>query len=231
MKLTKYQIQELYLFTQKHFVEHYDLQTELVDHLANGIEVQMMRQPKLTFKEALNLEFKKFGVFGFHDVIKEKTKAMEKRYWKIFLRFSKEYFKLPKVLLLFGVSLLLFFAMRTIPNEVGKYVPGLSIMMVLTIFLVILLRNKRKQEAKTKKWLMEDMIASNGNVFMVLNFVSQILFFPDLIEWPLESAIGTFLVSFGVLLLFLLFHITVNVIPLKAEEILAETYPEYKMVE
>lgn len=38
MKLTPEQIQELYKFTRQHYVEHYDVQTELVDHLANDIE-------------------------------------------------------------------------------------------------------------------------------------------------------------------------------------------------
>ena len=52
MKLTEPQIQELYAFTRQHFVEHYDLQTELVDHLANDIEQQWQVQPKLTFEDA-----------------------------------------------------------------------------------------------------------------------------------------------------------------------------------
>ena len=34
-KLTSEQIDQLYLFTRQHFVEYYDLQTELVDHLAH----------------------------------------------------------------------------------------------------------------------------------------------------------------------------------------------------
>ena len=38
MKLTKEQIQQLYKFTRQHYVEYYDVQTELVDHLANDIE-------------------------------------------------------------------------------------------------------------------------------------------------------------------------------------------------
>ena len=40
MKVNQKQIDELYLFTRQHFVEYYDLQTELVDHLANAIETQ-----------------------------------------------------------------------------------------------------------------------------------------------------------------------------------------------
>lgn len=37
--LSKEDIQNLYTFTRQHYVEHYDLQTELVDHLANDIEI------------------------------------------------------------------------------------------------------------------------------------------------------------------------------------------------
>ncbi|WP_320240732.1 hypothetical protein [Tenacibaculum sp. 1B UA] len=38
MKLTDQHIEQLYKFTRQHYVEHYDVQTELVDHLANDIE-------------------------------------------------------------------------------------------------------------------------------------------------------------------------------------------------
>ena len=38
MELTTKNIEQLYKFTKDHFVDWYDLQTELVDHLANDIE-------------------------------------------------------------------------------------------------------------------------------------------------------------------------------------------------
>ena len=69
MKISKEQIDRLYEFTRQHYVEYYDLQTELVDHLANSIESQWQENPKLTFEDALKIEFKKFGVFGFSDVV------------------------------------------------------------------------------------------------------------------------------------------------------------------
>ncbi|WP_299430932.1 hypothetical protein [uncultured Maribacter sp.] len=37
-------------------------------HLVNGIEEQIGINPELTFKQALNNEFRKFGVHGFEDV-------------------------------------------------------------------------------------------------------------------------------------------------------------------
>lgn len=36
--VTPEQIERLYEFTRGHYVEHCDLQSELVDHLANAIE-------------------------------------------------------------------------------------------------------------------------------------------------------------------------------------------------
>jgi len=55
MTLTEEHIDQLYKFTRKHFVEHYDVQTELVDHLANDIEQIWIDQPKLSFEEARDL--------------------------------------------------------------------------------------------------------------------------------------------------------------------------------
>src|SRR5210317_840822 len=96
-KITESQIQDLYKFTRQHYVEYYDIQTELVDHLANGIEAQWNNNPNLTFEFALKREFKKFGVFGFMEVLEQKTKAMSKTYFKLLLKFAKEWFKLPKI--------------------------------------------------------------------------------------------------------------------------------------
>jgi len=50
MKLTTPQIEDLFKFTRKHFVYHYDVQSELVDHLANDIEEIWNEKPYLSFK-------------------------------------------------------------------------------------------------------------------------------------------------------------------------------------
>jgi len=46
----------------------------------------------------------------------------------------------------------------------------------------------------------------------------------------LLSIIGTLLISLIVMLFLILIRVIVNVIPKNAEELLAETYPEYRMV-
>ncbi|MBU2949603.1 hypothetical protein KO493_02700, partial [Tamlana agarivorans] len=99
MKISENQIKELHNFTRKHFVECYDVQTELVDHLTNGIESQWEENPKLFFKDALNIEFKKFGIFGFQEVLESRVRALNIYYWKSIWNIFKTYFSLPKLLL------------------------------------------------------------------------------------------------------------------------------------
>jgi len=60
--VTDPQIDRLFEFTKQHYVEWYDVQIELVDHLANGIENQWKEAPDIPFEKALNIEFKKFGI-------------------------------------------------------------------------------------------------------------------------------------------------------------------------
>lgn len=99
MKLTPEQIERLYQFTRQHYVEWYDLQTELVDHMANAIEAQWQEHPKLSFEEALQKEFKKFGVFGFMDVVEKRQAALNKKYNGIIWKHFKAFFTIPKIIL------------------------------------------------------------------------------------------------------------------------------------
>ena len=99
MKLTESHIQELYKFTRKHYVEHYDVQSELVDHLANDIENIWIEKPKLTFEQARETSFKKFGIFGFMDVVEAKQKQLRKKYNSILFKFMKEWFSVPKIII------------------------------------------------------------------------------------------------------------------------------------
>ena len=52
MTLSTEHIQQLFSFTEKKFVRWYDLQVELVDHLANKIEAEMAADSSLSFERA-----------------------------------------------------------------------------------------------------------------------------------------------------------------------------------
>lgn len=230
MKLTQDQIQELYIFTRKHFVEHYDLQTELVDHLSNGIEEQWQKNQHLTFKEALNREFKKFGVFGFHDVIAEKTKAMNKRYWKILLRFLKEWFRVPKIIL----TLLIFTSFTVLLQyEYAGYFLMIILSLLFLFDLFKMYQSKKSRELKKKNeekiFMLEAMIngARYGNSSLVFVNVFNLINLTDTSFGALQMHWVVIIAAIATLLC-ISFYIVNYVIPPKAQELLEETYPEYK---
>ena len=229
MKLTIEQIQQLYKFTRQHYVEHYDLQTELVDHLANDIEQIWKENPSLSFEQARNVSFKKFGVFGFMDVISERQKALDRKYWKIIFRFVKEWFQLPKIVL----TALLFLSFYSICKTVFANYILLSILIVLFLFtfykgyiLQKTLKNNFKKNGK--KWMLEDMIFRTGigsflllpiNFFNFINiFHKEVVFYSD---W------FSLLISFLFTFIIILFYIILVVLPQKAAKLLTENYSEY----
>ncbi|MDX6745590.1 hypothetical protein SHK09_02200 [Polaribacter sp. PL03] len=231
MKLTQNHIQELYKFTKKHYVYHYDVQTELVDHLANDIEEIWEEHPNLSFEDARQKSFKKFGIFGFMDVVEAKQKQMNKRYRKILWRFFKEWFTLPKIVITLTIFLSLFFFFQIQYSE--YFLLGILFILVgFDLFNQGKARRNQKNKVKNEDivFLLEDMIGQTRGVFSWLVFCNifntinafKISFSSIENHWLL-------LISFSATLIILLFYVTAYLIPEKAEELLIETYPEYKL--
>lgn len=229
MKLTPEQIERLYQFTRQHYVEWYDLQTELVDHLANSIEVQWQENPKVSFEDALQMEFKKFGIFGFMDVVEKRQAALNKRYNKIVWQHFKAFFTIPKIVITLFSFFLMFFVFRNYANSENLIL--ILFFGILTLFWISLFlqsRKNKKQYQKTgKKWLLKEIIFGHSS-------------FAGLSYLPVQILINTdFTDNIGILkatLFSLLFvsmalceYIILVIIPSKAEDYLKETYPEYAL--
>ncbi len=230
MKLTAEQIEQLYVFTRQHYVEYYDLQTELVDHLANAIEQQWETNPKLTFEMALQVEFKKFGVFGFMEVVDKRKGALHSKYNKMVLHELKTFFSIPKII--GTVS-----SMAIIYTLLKNFQEGFELMQGLIAFLIVsfiigmalLTRMQKKETAKTgKRWLLKDIIFGYSSVAGVLNVVVQLACRLTENHYPVW-----FYALFSVLLVVLALteYVVLFLIPSKAEHYLRETYPEYDLTQ
>ena len=149
MKVTAEQIEKLYAFTRQHYVEYYDLQTELVDHLANAIEEQWEVNPKLTFEQALQTEFKKFGVFGFMDVVDKRKGALNRKYNKLVWDELKAFFRLPKItgtLLAIGI---VFYLLKFFQQDV--LMVQIAFVVLIFSFFVGIFWLSRKNKKKSQK--------------------------------------------------------------------------------
>ncbi|GIM51801.1 hypothetical protein CAPN004_08310 [Capnocytophaga cynodegmi] len=223
-KVTPKQIERLYEFTRQHYVEYYDVQTELVDHLANAIETHWQEFPDDDFETALQKEFRKFGVFGFMDILEEKTKQMSKRYNRILWQKTKEFFTIPKVLLTLCIGLA-FYTLLSLLGSIKILVPIISLT-IFAVYIIGFVRNKRLLKQNTnRRWLFEDIIIqSNGYGFiMFLPLQMSVQFAEHLPENQTFISFYSALYAFCVVLIYIL----VMYLPKNRGKYLSEIYPQY----
>ena len=230
MKLNSQQIDQLYAFTRQHYVEWYDLQTELVDHLANDIESIWEENPKLTFNQVRNQSFKKFGIFGFNDVVEKKRKSLNKKYWILVWKYFKEFFTLPKVILTFlliGITYALFNLVINKDTLVAIYF-GLFFLTIFSFMYYNQKRTKASIKQTGKKWLFQDNIKNMGGVLSLMGTIPNLYNF--LIDEPKWSQINVLITSIFFVLFSLLIYILINLIPARLEEEMIQQYHEYKLL-
>lgn len=231
MKLSEQNIDQLYTFTRQHYVEWYDLQSELVDHLANAIEAEWQKNPKLTFEEVLDLEFKKFGIFGFMDVVEERQKFLQKKYAKMIWNYYKEFFRLPKIILTFATIYVLFLVSELFQNP--KYffltILVIGITLVVTNLVKTTRYSKKRAEQTGKKWLFEE-VAKNLNsfpvMFLPINIFNVINSFTADSPWTETYSLVS--ASLFVLVGIWMF-VQLKIVPKKVSDELEKTYSEYQI--
>jgi len=231
MKLTNTHINELYKFTQKHYVEWYDVQTELVDHLANGIEEHLIENPNATFETALNTEFKKFGIIGFSDVIEEKTKALNKHYRKLVWVYFKDFFKLPKIILTVFLIWAYFELFQFVPNKNWMLIPTFATLFIVPVFFFINVtkRIRKTEQLTNKKWLFDSINLQLGGLIHILSIgLYSGAFFESINSWPiyLQAVCSAITVLAGMII-----YISVFIVSPKLRKQMAKQHPEYIFIQ
>jgi hypothetical protein len=224
-KVTPAQVEQLYTFTRAHFVAYYDLQTELADHIANAIEAQWQQNPNLSFDHALALEFKKFGVYGFSDVVEQRQKALAKKYRKLMGLYFKQFFTFPRIVLTALLTLLTF--------KILEYESLLYIVLIVLLAGTVLIQTARhrgvygkKVKVTGKRWLLEEIIFNCGGIAAYVGLFFQLFNF---VIKDNVSTLTLWLLSVSYVVAALASYVVVFVIPAKAEEHLKTTYPEYNL--
>ena len=106
-ELTQQQIERLFAFCRKHYVQYYDVQLELVDHIADIIEDLQKANPALSFSDALQMAGTQFSDNEFKAIVRSKKEQLMVRFRKLWWKEFVSYFTIPKVsitiLLMFGI--------------------------------------------------------------------------------------------------------------------------------
>jgi hypothetical protein len=177
--LSQEHINALFAFCEKKRVEYYDVQVELVDHLANAIEDKMEKEPQTSFEQALGEVYKQFGIFGFSKIVAEYANNVYNHQRKTFYRLVKEQFQWPKAVILI-TSIAIFYMVFTNLGYAGIF-GGLILIMVLAIILLIYTRKDFRDLRKTskKKVMLMVMFYNSGWILLPFYLQSFIELFPD----------------------------------------------------
>lgn len=225
--LSKDQIQSLYKFTKAHYVEWYDLQTELVDHLANDIEHIWQENPELDFYQARDKSFKKFGVFGFSDIVEKKYNTLNKKYWRLVWHYFKVYFTWPKIMFTLMLMAIIYTVFDWITfKTTASYIAIITVVLIPLVFTVKRLRTIRKREKLTgRKWMFERTMGRMGELYLILQIPFQSIYHIENIVWNTYTQL-----LFAVLLSLsaIFFYVILKIIPPQLEKEMSLQFPEYR---
>jgi hypothetical protein len=125
MPLSNEQIKHLFAFTEKKSVRYYDLQAELVDHLAERIEEEITAAPQLSFENALAKVYAEFGIFGFGKIVQQKEAEVLKSARTLWFKELFLLFCWPKIILVSAIFMVLYQLSIWLPLQPLKIFAGI----------------------------------------------------------------------------------------------------------
>lgn len=165
-------------FCKKHFVHYHDLQLELSDHLWSAIETEQAQNPKLSWDQALQTVYGRFGIFGFAHIVRAKESAMEKAAAKAKRKLFWKYFTLPKITLTACLWLSLFtLGYWAAPEQRSLHILLLSLVVLAWAWWIQYQQEKKFKGQKLPLLLTASRYTGIPAVGMVLQLVVQSRFF------------------------------------------------------
>ena len=230
-KLSQEEIDELFLFCERHYVKYYDLQLELVDHLAESIELQFRNGNSISFDNALKNIFKDFSVFGFSKIKTARERALQKGYEDLFWQQTLDYLKMPKVLLT-GAAVSVLFSFISFAHNPGNFIFSyfLAILFFLIYYRYRLFPTKYRIKSFGGKSFMaisylesRQLLAATAMQCPFIVFqLSQIQHIQILNRYWLALPVSLTIVIFTITL-----YLSLIVIPIKIREHLKEQFPQF----
>jgi hypothetical protein len=180
--LTKEQIDSLFDFCRVNGVKAYDVQVELVDHLANGVEKELAEHPDWSFQQALDVVFVSFGHRKFAPLLQEKRKAARLFCWRLFWAVFAEQAERPVTWLGLAVFLYSYHALA-LHSRLAFFAATLFATIPVTIWICVAdWRVEMMQQRMRKRFMLINMtrvkpLFSYGYPFIMLLYTIGSLIF------------------------------------------------------
>ena len=231
-QITQEETEQLFQFCRRHYVYHYDVQIELVDHLATAIEEQWEQNPKLSFDEGLKNSFKKFGIYGFSKIKSQKEKELRRKYNRLLWHFMLDFYRWPKVITTFVCTLGLFLLFQLIGHTLW-IVAGFAFLVLIGAILYhrFILKKLKLKIIPGKSFLLADQLEKVTSIYVLAIQLPNITYqaFNISRTYSIENTwillgLSFFMVAFSVLLYGQLFYL-----PKKIKEHFLEQFAEFAL--
>tara|TARA_B110000459_G_scaffold103426_1_gene114944 strand:- start:2373 stop:3047 length:675 start_codon:yes stop_codon:yes gene_type:complete len=171
MELTKEQLLQIDNYIFSCGIKFIDIRAEIVDHFANILEQKLEENPTLNFKQEIINIHKNFSENGFKKLLKEKTKSVQKRFYKASLKHLITFFRFPKIIVSGGFFYFLILIMNLVEDKEVFF----SILSFILLFLGFrLLFNVNMRNSNKQTFLVLNMTLNFFNSFyllvMIFNF-------------------------------------------------------------
>jgi hypothetical protein len=234
-KLTPDEIDGLYIFCRKQKIKYYDVQVELVDHLASSIEQAWKTNPEISLQDALTKIYLSFGVNGFQKVEKAKKKELRKKYDRLIWTYLIEFYRLPKIILTAFLIVALFFVFKSVSNLAILNAAFLAFSFIgLISYYIINYRRKIKINLTLKKpFLLLDYsntlaVSMIGSIFLPFDVILLVTSFPKILGYEIPTGnLSYFILSFVYVLTLLIVWVSWVYIPQRIKADFIREYPQF----
>ncbi|MFL3661462.1 MAG: hypothetical protein ACI6PN_06890 [Polaribacter sp.] len=164
MEISKEQLLQIDQYLLKCGVKFLDVRSEIVDHFASILEKKLNNNPGLDFNKEIQNIHSDFKDNGFKNLLKEKTKSVQKRFYKQSVAQLITFFKLPKILIMVALFCALYWSMSFMEETASFF----SVLSGVLIFLGFrLLFNVNMRNSKKDTFLVLNMTLYFFNIFYV----------------------------------------------------------------
>jgi len=226
-KLTPQQIDELFAFCSKRNVKEYEIQTELVDHLASSMEVHLNQNASLSFSEAPGITYSKFGTNGFKEIVKMKRKMFRRKYNLLFLKFLATFFQLPRIILTSFLTISVYSIICYFDESRPKFEFIGVLAVLLNLICSIVIRRPYLEKGKASFMLIYYFNRIRINTVIVLNGLFIAAMHTSKYFVVPNNPVFNFLISFFVILIFVTTYISMIYMPRLLNKHFKEQFPDF----
>ncbi len=221
-ELSSEQIDRLFEFTYRKRVRYYDVQTEIVDHLATAIEELWKTKPDLPFEAALDRVYQSFGIYGFSRIVQARERSIARLGRRELFGFFRMLASPRHAWIPTGLFLVLYYLFTSIDlSRFLELLPRLAIgALVLIAGLIVHFVRQRNRQFDGRKYLLSELpvsvvAAAGGGFHGLFLFIPQLM--ADVVAgpWWLAAALAAFYT-----LWFLLLYAAFFYLPQRARELI-----------